>query len=729
MLTNISKSVERKDHSAKITGKERYTCDYTYAEDGRRLLTGRLIRADRPHAGLLEVKVPELPEGYFYVDGKDAPVNASYYPLNDTKMFLTPEEEEKLKKSMPVFAMDKCEYAGQPVGMIVGPVEKEVRHLAAQCKITYQELPAVVRLEDATEVITEYSRSYGNVDAAFLAADYVYEETFSTGRQYQAYLETQSMIAEPQSDGSMFIRGSIQCPNTVLESVEYALDVIGQGKVRIRQEAVGGAFGGKEDFPSFLAPQVAVAAKKTGQPVKVILDRKEDLQFNFKRHPSITKVRIAVQNGKITAMDIDGRLDVGAYLVSSGDVAIRYETTLPGIYSIANLRARTRTMKTNTPPTGAFRGFGGPQAIFAMEMAMSHLADQLGVEEVEFKKQYMAAKGSRTSTGGSYYFDVPLPKMIEMAEKATDYSGKRAQYSKHDSGRLKRGIGISFANHGCPLMGDLEWKYIKPRVRFHKNADGTVEIFTSQAELGQGIRTAFCKIAAEILEIPYEKVFTGYPDTEFTENTGITAASRSVTCVGKAVENGAMELKKIWKDGEQQEAFGTYTRPEHDGDFDPVRLEGNQYADYSWSVVVVEVLVDPVTGNIQITDAYGVYNLGTPIDENILTSQMEGGLAQAIGYCATERLVIGNNGKMFNTAFTDYHMPTATDLPQLRVELEKTPYPGGPFGAKGAGEIPLVGVAASYLRAVEQAISGIRPVKLTNIPFVPENVLSAIDGR
>lgn len=727
-MSQISRPVIRKDHEAKITGQAKYVSDYRRAADGSEIMTGRLIRTQVAHAEILGVTVPELPENYDYIDAGDAPRNVSFYPLNDTEVLLTKEEAEKLKNSMPLFADKISEYAGEPVGMIVGPDEKIVRQLAKECTVTYRELPATVYLEEASEVFTSYERSLGNCRSAFLSADFVYEETFTTGKQYQAYLETQSMMAELEDDGRMLVHGSMQCPFTVRQSVAYALD-LDEEQIHIRQDTMGGAFGAKEDFPSYIAPQVAVAARKTGKAVRLALDRSEDLQFNYKKHPSIIHVRAAVKDGKVTAMDIDGKLDAGAYMVSSGDVGLRFFTTFPGVYCIRNLHVKVDVMKTNTPPNGAFRGFGGPQCEFSMDMVMSHIADELRMDDLAFKKLHLAAKGKITSTGGTYQFDVPLQKMIEMAEKSTGYSEKRKQYAEIRSGRLKRGIGIAFANHGCPLGGNIEPSVVRPRVRIRKYPDGTVEVITGQTEMGQGVSTAFSKIAAEILGIPYERVRTFYPDTDKTEPTGVTAASRSVVCVGKVVEDAAKTLKEIWKDGEEQEVTAQYQEPKINTDFDSIRFVGNQYYDYSWSVVVVEVLVDVLTGNVQIADAHGVYNAGTPIDENILRGQMEGGLLQGLGCSAMERIVIGPNGRMFNTALSDYHIPTATDIPNISVEFERTPCPIGPLGAKGAGELPLVGVAAAYIRAVEQALGKVRPVKISHFPFVPEDVLNTLDGR
>ena len=727
-MTDISKPVTRKDHDSKMSGREIYTGDYETALDGGELLEAALARTAFAHAEILKITVPELPEGYTWVSAADVKRNVSYYPLNDTELVLTKEQAEKIKNSMPLFADRFSEYAGQPVGLIAGKDRRTAKQLAAKVTIEYRELPAVTRLENSTEAITEYNRTLGDPDAAFLEADFVYEGSFSTGRQYQAYLETHGIIAEPVRDGGLYIHGSMQCPFTVREGVCYTLG-LDTDRVRVRQDATGGAFGGKEDFPSQIAPQAAAAALKTGKAVRLMLDRREDIQYAYKRHPSLTRIRAAVKDGLVTAMDIDGMLDAGAYLVASGDVTMRYITTFPGVYSIPNLKVRARAMKTNTPPTGAFRGFGGPQAEFAVEMLMSHLADELGENELAFKARHMARKGTCTPTGGEYPFDIPLPEMIRMAEEATSYSELREKYAHIPYGRLKNGIGIAFANHGSPLCGNTEWGLIRPTVRMKKHRDGTVDLYTGQAELGQGVRTAFAKIAAAVLEIPFEKINTYYPDSDETAPTGPTAASRSVTAVGKTVEGAARRLKAEWKEDEEQEVSFTYTRPPSSADFDPIAMTGRQYDDYSWSVVVVKVQADILTGNVRILSAHGIYNLGTLIDENILRGQMEGGLLQALGYCASERMVIGDNGKMFNTAFADYHIPSATDVPVLSVDFEKTPYPDGPLGAKGAGEIPLVGVAAAFVRAVEQALGQVKPVKLNSIPLVPEAVLEALTGR
>lgn len=723
-MKNISSRVKKIDHDSKISGRELYTADFMSDSNGRPFLSGRLVRSPVARGMLKNVSVPELPDGYFYISAKDAPRNIAFYPFNDVPSSIPEDQLHRMLYSTPLFADTRLEYAGQPIGMIVGPDEKTVRSLVSACRIECEEEKPVVRIEDAEDEFFHMERSYGNPKPAFLTADYIYDEVFTTGRQYQAYLEPQSIIAEPWGNRGVYIRGSLQCPFPLRRSVAYALDCSPED-IRVKQEATGGAFGGKEDFPSFLGTQAAVAAYATGRSVRIVLDRAEDLQFAYKRHPSRIRIQIAVRDGKITAMDVDTALDGGASMSSTGDVLARHVCTFPGVYSFDSLHVFGRAVKTNTPPTGAFRGFGVPQAIFAVEMAMSHLARELGRDEIEFKKEYMAVKGSRVPTGGSYPFDVPLRKMLDMADVSTLYFEKHEKYSNLNGGRIRHGIGIAFAEHGFPLCSNTEWKKIKAKVRLLKSADGKVRIITGQTDLGQGIRTILSKIAANELGIPMSDIICGYPDTALSYDTGPTAASRSTQVVGKTVLNAANRLRQVWIDGEEQEVCAEYGKPDHDTPFDDDTLTGVQYEDYSWQVSVVEVAVDTLTGNITIPLAHSVINVGTPIDEAILRGQMEGGLLQAIGYSASERIVFGDNGKIFNTGFPDYHMPTSTDVRNLSVEFQYDEYPEGPYGAKGAGELPLSGVSAAYLLAMEQALGRYRPLTLNSIPFVAEDALTA----
>ena len=273
----ISSPATRKDHLSKITGNEKYTGDIKFARDGSEILSGRILRSPFAHGKLLSVKIPDLPEGYSYISADDAPRNVCYYPCNDLPADTDEETREMIRNGTPIFAKDMIEFAGQPIGMFIGPDFNLLKKLADETVLEYEEFPPVVKLEKASDVMLELKRSYGNPDADFLNADFVYEETISTGRQYQAYLETQTMIAEPEGEDRILIHGSLQCPFTLRESVAYSMDC-DPSKIHICQNPTGGAFGGKEDFPSYIAPMLAVAVKKLNRAVRLTLDRQEDIQ-------------------------------------------------------------------------------------------------------------------------------------------------------------------------------------------------------------------------------------------------------------------------------------------------------------------------------------------------------------------------------------------------------------------------------------------------------------------
>lgn len=343
-MNNISNSVIKRDHNSKISGKAIYVGDYE--EDN--ILVGKMLRSTKAKAKIINVKLPELLDGYYYVDKTDVP--------GDNKVNI-------VKDDTPVYATDTVEYIGEPIGMVCGPNEEIVNKILSEIEVIYEELEPVINIRDFDTVFFDYSFGKGDVEKAFSEADKIYEEEFETGYQDQTYLETQGLMAEIMDDEKVYVHGSMQCPYYVKGAVMRAMN-LGPDKVRIAQDATGGGFGGKEAFPSILACQVAVAAKKTGKKVRCIFDRREDLEFTSKRHPSLNKYKVAVKNGRVTAMDIDVKFNGGAYTTLSAVVLQRGIICSNGIYDIPNLKVRGRAVKTNTTPSGAYRGFGAPQTFF-----------------------------------------------------------------------------------------------------------------------------------------------------------------------------------------------------------------------------------------------------------------------------------------------------------------------------------------------------------------------------
>ncbi len=708
-MEKISTSVVKKDHSPKMEGRSLYVSDYNTAGDGSPILVGKILHATVARAKILSVHVPELKTGYFYVDAKDIPGD------NNVNIVLD---------DMPVYCRDTVEYIGEAIGMVVGPDEKEVERIRSEIRVDYGELEPVLDLRTAKEAFFNYEYGHGDVEKAFAEADHVYEEEFETGYQEQTYLETQGMMAEPEAT-AMYVHGSMQCVYYVQGAVKRVLNTDDDG-VHIFQDVTGGGFGGKEAFPSILATEVAVAANKAKAPVRCVFDRREDMEYTSKRHPSICKVRAAVKDGRITALDCDVTFNAGAYSTLSAVVLQRGIIAAPGIYNVENIHVTGRALKTNTSPCGAYRGFGAPQTFFAIEMMMDHIAQDLGIESLALKEAHLVKQGDLTSTCGRYHFPVPVQDMINEIDKACDYRRKRTEYSKEQTGRYRRGIGMSMYFHGAGFTGSGERDLIKAVTRLHKYADGRVEILASNGEIGQGVRTTFCKIVANELNLPLDQVFFEHPDTARVPDSGPTVASRSLMTVGELLRRASIQLKEIWEDGKEQEVEERYKEPDFLIPFYLDKFEGDAYPTYAWGVNAIEVEVDTLTGLTKVLGAYGNFDVGTPMDYNIVMGQMEGGFLQGIGYASIEKMDYDNKGRIRNNSFSDYLIPTTLDVPNLQCMLHVEKYPDGPYGAKGAGELPLVGAPGAYLEAVEQALGGCKKHRLNHVPFTAEDTLKEL---
>ncbi len=698
-MKEISKSVIKKDHQPKIDGSALYVGDYP--QEG--MLYGRIVRSPYARARVVQIKPYALPEGYFTVDHRDVPgINEVHIVKDDT----------------PVYAEEIVEYIGDPVLMVVGPDEQVVLRIASEIEVVYEQLPAVLNVRDSETAFFDYNFGKGDPDTAFAEADKIYEEEFETGYQEQAYLEPQGMIAT-FSDRKLSIHGSLQCPYYVHGAIAKALGLT-PDRVRVVQDITGGGFGGKEAYPSILACQVAVAAYRAGgKPVRVIFDRREDMEFTSKRHPSLSTYRVAVKDGRVTAMDIDVVFNAGGYTTLSAVVLQRGIIASPGVYKVENIRVRGRAMKTNTVPTGAYRGFGAPQTFFAVEMMMNHIARDLGEEPLSFKQRHLVKQGDPTSTGGIYHFPVPLPEMTQEVEQMSGYSQKRAQYNAAKPGRYQRGIGIALWFHGAGFTGSGERDHIKAVTRLHKTADGRVEILASQSDIGQGIKTTLCKIVANELNLPLDHVTYNNPDTDRVPDSGPTVASRSLMTVGELLRRAAIRLRSEWKDAEDQTVEERFVEPDFVIPFYIEKFQGDAYPTYAWAVSAVEVEVDTLTGVNKVLGAWASFDVGTPIDYNIVVGQMEGGLLQGLGYASMEQMAADHTGRIRNNSFSDYIIPTSVDVPVLEVKMHVEEYPLGPYGAKGAGELPLVGMPAAYMAAMEQALHQ----SIQHIPFSAEDAL------
>jgi CO/xanthine dehydrogenase Mo-binding subunit len=376
-------------------------------------------------------------------------------------------------------------------------------------------------------------------------------------------------------------------------------------------------------------------------------------------------------------------------------------------------------------PTGAFRGFGAPQAFFAVEMHMEQLARELEQDPLDFKISHALVQGDQTSTEGRIWQDVKLPEMVARLEEMSDYRRKHraASRGQRRDGSALKGIGASLFFHGCGFTGHGEQAIIKGKATLVKRPDDRVEILVASVDMGQGVQTTLAKIVAETLGIPLEQVIYENPDTDRVPDSGPTVASRTVMVVGRLLERAAQEMKANWHPGEETEVTISYAHPDF-VQWDQDTFKGDAYPTYAWGANAVEVEVDPLTLEIDVCGAWGVYDVGVPIDERIVDGQIEGGLAQGLGYATIEVMEI-QQGRILQRSLTDYIVPTAKDVPCIQSALVLNPYEHGPFGAKGVGELPLVGAAPALAAAVQTALG----IPISEIPVTPESLLEQLqDG-
>jgi CO/xanthine dehydrogenase Mo-binding subunit len=708
MSVKLQEAVKRVDAPDKCGGYAQYIGDLEF--EG--MMYAKTLRSHRSRARIQGIVIPELPDGYFVVDKDDVP------GVNRVKM---------LVYDQPFFAEDVVNYVGEPILLVVGPEKEKILEIISGIEVHYEDMDPILTIEEAEaggkppifgddNCFADYEYQKGEPDEAFDRAVKITEDEFRTGYQEHLYLEPQGVVGIYEN-GRVTVYGSIQCPYYVKQALVEGLGCC-EDDVRVVQATTGGAFGGKEEYPSLIAGHVAFAAVKSCHPVQLIFDRTEDMEVTTKRHPSIIRFRTGLdESGNVMVMDVDIRLNGGAYSGLSSVVLQRSMFSATGVYHIPHVRVRGRVYATNTVPTGALRGFGSPQAFFAVEMHMLNIAQALDSDPVDFKKAHVLKKGDLTSTGGKLRDEVVLSEMIDMICADSDFMRKYEEYSVRDT---LRGIGISLFFHGCGFTGKGE-EIIQGRATLRKRNDGKAEILVSNVEMGQGAQTALKKIVSHTLGIPLEDVVYENPDTDRVPDSGPTVASRTVMIVGGLLAQAAEELKERWSEQVELEVSKVYRHPAYI-QWDQETLQGDAYPVYSWGANVIEVEVDPITYEIEVTGIWTVYDVGVPIDEKGIQAQIEGGVVQGLGYASREAMDVVQ-GHVMQKTLTDYPVPTSMDFPEIESRLVLNPYEYGPYGAKCAGELPFIGAAPAFAAAVQHAI-GI-PVK--RIPVTPEYLLGEIE--
>jgi len=419
-------------------------------------------------------------------------------------------------------------------------------------KIDYESVPGVFDIDSSLRadhviwgkdnVLKNYLMEKGDVDSVWSQAAHIFEGEYSTGAQEQLYIEPNGMIASFDPQEGVTARGSMQCPYYIHKSL-MALFALPANQIRVIQQETGGAFGGKEEYPSMIAGHAALLAWKSGHSVKLIYDREEDMAATTKRHPSRTRHKTAIAaDGTLLAMDIEFIIDGGAYATLSAVVLSRGTIHAAGLYRCPNVRIRSTAVATNSPPHGAFRGFGAPQSIFALERHIDKIARGLHLAPDVFRERNFLYTGDTTATGQTIQQSLNLSAMQNRALTHACYSSKKARFEEsNQNSAIKKGIGFATFFHGAGFTGSGE-RYLQSVANLHVTADGHVEILCSMTEMGQGTNTVLTQVAAETLNIPYEWVSILRPDTARVPNSGPTVASRTTMIIGKLVENASRSL-------------------------------------------------------------------------------------------------------------------------------------------------------------------------------------------
>lgn len=738
----VGRSVQRREGSDKVNGKLAYIDDLSLPG----MLHGVTVRSPVARARIRGISFgPGVPWDEVVVVGPaDLP---------------GPNVVKLIDVDQPLLADGEVRHCDEPI-LLLAHADKAVAERArAAVVLDLEPLPAVFDLDAAIRgdvvvwgddnLFREYRVAHGDVDAALSEPGViVVEGTYETGAQEQMYIEPQGMIAEFDPEQGVTVRGSLQCPYYVHAAL-VALFELPPERIRVIQATTGGGFGGKEEYPSIIAAHAAVLARKAGRPVKMIYDRIEDVMATTKRHPSRTVVRTAVRpDGTLVALDLDFVIDGGAYLTLSPVVLSRGTIHASGPYRWPHVRLRARAIATSHPPHGAFRGFGAPQSVFAIERHLDRVATRLGIDPAELRRRNLLRQGDRTAVGQLITEPIDLDRVLDRALAMSNWTETRARFDAENAagGPLRRGLGLAFFYHGAGFTGAGE-VHLASVAHTEITAEGRLRVLAASTEIGQGTNTIFAQIAADASGIAIEGVDVVQPDTEFVPNSGPTVASRTTMVVGRLVGEAARALRVRLVEAGLLDDRATYARasdafaaaarayvarhgvlrtqasyrPPEGIAWDEKNFQGDAYAAYAWAAYVAEVTVDLRSAEVRVDDFVAVQEAGRIVNPTLAAGQIEGGVAQGIGWAIYER-VVWKDGRVRNPQMTNYIIPTAVDTPRIRVEFVP-PFAGDAAPCKGIGELPMDGPAPAILAAVGHA-TGTEPVA---IPMLPEQLLTILE--
>jgi xanthine dehydrogenase molybdenum-binding subunit len=712
---------------AKIDGSARFTDDYEFPGT----LYARTKRAGVPHARILSINTVaarKLAGVRAVLTHEDVPGHNRHGLVDD---------------DWPVLCDDKVRYAGDAVAIVAADSEEIAAAAIDLIDVDYEELPVVGDALQAAKsgaplvhddrgdsnLLKHIKVDKGDIEAGFAEADVIVDRTYRTQSAEHLFLEPECSIGIPAGyDPGKFggevddaaVRGETarharttiyvgsQIPYQDRDQTAAALGVEADA-VRVVATLTGGGFGGKEDITGQV--HVALLAEKTGRPVKMLYSRQESLLVHPKRHPTVIRTRIgARRDGTLTAVQATLYGDGGAYASLSEKVLTRATTHATGPYEAANVKVDCFAMYTNNAPCGAFRGFGVTQSCFAVESTMDILADELGIDAVELRHRNALDVGRTTSTGQVLRESAGLRECIDKVDSDMRGDGFRWTWQEGDS-RFAWGMAVAYKNTG--LGGGAPDK-ASAEVEVWRDGEDRAEVRISSAEMGQNLPGVLAACAADELGLPVQNVSVLLGDTDYCPDGGPTTASRQSFVSGNAVRLAAR--KAAADDSEHVLVRYDYEAPQTR----PLGQGGDMHFAFSFGAQAALVEVDMTTGEVHVRKVISAHDIGRALNPLTLRGQIEGGIVMALGYTLTEHY-IQEDGKPWTSLMARYKMPSIEHAPEIVSHVVEHPVTSGPFGAKGAGELPSIPTSAAITNAIYRATG----VRVHSLPVDQDELLRA----
>jgi len=746
----IGEPVPRPDARAKVTGGAMFAADLYF----QNMLHARVLRSAYPHARIRRIDTSRA----HALPGVIAVLTANDIPGART--------HGTIRADWPTLCWDKVRYTGDALALVAAETEAIAEQALSLIEADYEPLPGVFSPQQALRrdaplvhedtpgnLLKHIQVRKGDAATGFAQADVIIEQEYHTPFIEHAYLEPEAGIAVPEPDGRVTVYVGSQIPFEDRRQVAEAL-AVPEEKVHIVQTAVGGAFGGKEDITVQIP--TALLARATGRPVKLVFSREESMRVHPKRHATTIRLKVgATWDGRLTAVQAAIWGDAGAYASLSEPVMTRTATHVSGPYQVPNVKIDCYAVYTNNPPAGAMRGFGVPQAIFAIESTMDILVGKLDLHPLELRRRNALRIGAVTASGQLLRESVGLLETMDRVEAAVRELGEEVLAPSGQDKR--RGWGFACCLKNVGLGGGLP-DTAGAAVDVTDDAGAVVRI--GAAEVGQGLVGIAAQIAAEVLGVPYERVQVVVGDTDRTLDGGPTVASRQTFVTGNAVRHAALKVREqlaatvakaldvppdvlafatgrvmspdgrkvsleeaialARREGRPLSAQHVYQPPTTT----PLGEPGDDHFAYGFATQAALVEVDTRTSKVEVLKVIAAHDVGRAINPQAIAGQLEGGVAMGMGFALSEELKV-KAGIVENADLARYRIPRVGQVPEVMPIIVEAKTAEGPFGAKGVGEITSIPTAPAIINAIYAAIQ----VRITELPATAEKIQAVLKRR